>query len=137
MGVSSVVAGPGGGRLLSGQSGTSFAAGGGAGSMVPPGTETDPASRFVDWPTCIVFGVKRDVSERRYVAWDPDPSDMGSANACVKFAIMLDFPARTITYLADRGERRWSVALAHEGRVYPVIASSTAHYFQIQYGVHI
>jgi hypothetical protein len=96
-----------------------------------------PQSRFIDWPTCIVFGMKRDVSEKRYVGWDPEIMDASTTTAYVRCAIMLDFPARTITYMADQGERRWTGPMTHEGRVYPVIASSGAHYFQIQYGIHI
>jgi hypothetical protein len=131
------VIGVGGVRTSSGQPGTVSVAGNN-GAVPPLSTEAEPSSRFSDWPTCIVFGTKREVSEKRYVAWDPDASDASSANGGMKFAIVIDFPARTVTYLADRGERRWTAPLANDtGRVYPVIASSTAHYFQIQYGVHI
>lgn len=110
--------------------------------------EQDLSARFIDWSTCCVFGVKPDAIAKRfdaaydsrYVAWDPDPSDLSSesANLSVSFAIALDFPARTVTYLADRGERKWTAPLLADGRVvYPVIAASGAHYFHIQYGVHI
>lgn len=133
-------------RVPSGSSGGAGMPGGGptAGAGAAQGanplavvSEQDPSARFIDWPSCIVFGVKRDVSERRYVAWDPDLSD-GAAGTCVKFAIVLDLCARTVTYMADHGERHWVAPLAHEGRVmYPVIAASGAHLFHVQYGVHL
>merc|ERR1711924_559573 len=97
----------------------------------------DPSAHFLDWPTCFVFGVKRDVMERRYVAWDPADADSDDFNGCIRFAIVLDFVDKTITYLADRGERRWTAPLTHEGPIYPVIAASGPHYFHIQYGVHL
>ncbi|CAK9099840.1 unnamed protein product [Durusdinium trenchii] len=107
----------------------SMAAGVGTGT----GTE-EPSARFLDWPSCIVFGVKRDVvTEGRYVAWEEDLS----STDVMKFSIVLDFPARTITYIADRGGRCWSAAMTHEGPVYPVIAASGPHFFSIEYGCHV
>jgi len=100
----------------------------------------DPAAQFLDWPTCIVFGVKQQVSERRYVAWEPpSPSDGSSGNAaqCLRFAVTLDFGARTVTYVVDGGNRQWSAPLTHDGPVYPVVAASGLHYFRIEYGFHI
>jgi len=96
----------------------------------------EPAARFIDWPTCIVFGVKRDVSERRYVGWEA-PVDGDGGEASVRFAIALDFATRTVTYIADRGERCWTAPLAHDGPVYPVVAATGPHNFRIQYGVHL
>eukprot|EP00913_Durusdinium_trenchii_P025421 g23865.t1 len=105
----------------------------GVGLRLRTGTE-EPSARFLDWPSCIVFGVKRDVvTEGRYVAWE---EDLSSTDA-MKFSIVLDFPARTITYIADRGGRCWSAAMTHEGPVYPVIAASGPHFFSIEYGCHV
>lgn len=104
-----------------------------AGASTVSGTE-EPSARFLDWPSCIVFGVKRDVvTEGRYVAWEEDLS----STDVIRFSIVLDFPSRTITYIADRGERCWSAALTHDGPVYPVIAASGPHFFSIQYGCHV
>eukprot|EP00435_Cladocopium_sp_Y103_P053819 s178_g17.t1 len=104
-----------------------------AGASPASGTE-EPSARFLDWPSCIVFGVKRDVvTEGRYVAWEEDLS----STDVIRFSIVLDFPSRTITYIADRGERCWSAALTHDGPVYPVIAASGPHFFSIQYGCHV
>jgi len=97
---------------------------------------SEPAARFIDWPTCIVFGVKRDVSERRYVGWEV-PADGNASEAFVRFAISVDFPSRTVTYMADCGERCWTAPLTHEGPIYPVVAASGPHNFRIQYGVHL
>jgi len=104
-----------------------------AGASPGSGTE-EPSARFLDWPSCIVFGVKRDVvTEGRYVAWEEDLS----STDVIRFSIVLDFPSRTITYIADRGGRCWSAAMTHEGPVYPVIAASGPHFFSIQYGCHV
>lgn len=92
------------------------------------------ASRFLDWPSCIVFGAKKDIVEQRYVAWDPEVADTEHR---VRFAISLDFVDRTITYLADKGERRWIAPLTHDGPVYPVVAASGRQEFHIQYGYHL
>lgn len=97
------------------------------------GTE-DPSARFLDWPSCVVFGVKREVAtEDRYVAWEEDLS----STDVIRFSIVLDFPSRTITYVADRGERVWTASLGHDGPVYPVIAASGPHFFSIEYGCHV
>ncbi|CAJ1374219.1 unnamed protein product [Effrenium voratum] len=91
------------------------------------------APNVVSW-SCIVFGVKREVAtEGRYVAWEEDLS----STDLIRFSIVLDFPSRTITYIADRGGRCWSAALSHEGPVYPVIAASGPHFFSIEYGCHV
>lgn len=101
------------------------------------GVGDDLAARFLDWPTCFVFGLKREVSERRYVSWEPPEDAASVADACVRFAIVLDFDSRIVTYIADGGERCWTAPLAHPGVVYPVIAASGPHHFRIQYGVHL
>ncbi|CAE7735785.1 Btbd1 [Symbiodinium microadriaticum] len=80
-------------------------------------------------PSCVVFGVKREVAtEDRYVAWEEDLS----STDVIRFSIVLDFPSRTITYVADRGERVWTASLGHDGPVYPVIAASGPHFFSIE-----
>eukprot|EP00437_Effrenium_voratum_P057638 CAMPEP_0181531998 /NCGR_PEP_ID=MMETSP1110-20121109/72389_1 /TAXON_ID=174948 /ORGANISM="Symbiodinium sp., Strain CCMP421" /LENGTH=586 /DNA_ID=CAMNT_0023663085 /DNA_START=90 /DNA_END=1852 /DNA_ORIENTATION=- len=64
---------------------TSLAAGAGSGA----GTE-EPSARFLDWTSCIVFGVKREVAtEGRYVAWEEDLS----STDLIRFSIVLDFPS--------------------------------------------
>ncbi|CAK0870341.1 unnamed protein product [Prorocentrum cordatum] len=104
------------------------------------GASDELATRFADWPTCIVFGMKQDVHDRRYVPWEGPAEWAGGAASSapsIKFAIVLDFPSRTVTYVADGGQRRWDAPLPHSGAVHPVIAASGPHFFQIRYGMHL
>eukprot|EP00929_Paragymnodinium_shiwhaense_P100807 TRINITY_DN63406_c0_g3_i1.p1 TRINITY_DN63406_c0_g3~~TRINITY_DN63406_c0_g3_i1.p1 ORF type:complete len:635 (+),score=92.49 TRINITY_DN63406_c0_g3_i1:124-2028(+) len=110
-----------------------------AAAVAAGASSDDPSARFLDWSSCVVFGTKRDMGTvKRYIPWDPVDADEDDGYACVKFAIVLDFFDKTVSYIADRGERRWTAPLTCDGRlVYPVVAASQPHYFHIRYGVHL
>lgn len=107
----------------------------GDGNRQTAGSAEEPSAKFLDWPSCIVFGVKKDVCERRYVAWDLPESE--EEEKPIRFAITLDFENRLVLYSAANGERCWQAPLTHEGPVFPVIASCGPHHFRIAYGMHV